>query len=158
MSNRRFTITSLTILAAGSLIACGSGSSSSNAAANTVAIAVNGGPNNNYANGVFATVSVCVAGTSTCQTIPDVLVDTGSFGLRILSSAMGTIAGSLSQQKGGNGNPVFECAQFVDSVLWGPVKTADVQIGAQKAAGIPVQIVDASSVPVPSGCKAIGPA
>ena len=158
MSNRRLTIACLMIVAAGSFTACGSGSSSSSrAAANTVPIAVNGGPNNNYANGVFATVSVCVAGTSTCQMIPDVLVDTGSFGLRILSSAMGTMGVSLAQQKGSNGNPIFECAQFVNSVLWGPVKTADVQMGSQKAPGIPVQIIDSTTVPVPSGCKSIGP-
>ena len=40
-------------------------------------IAVNGGPLGNYTNGAFVSVNVCVPGTSTCQTIDDVLVDTG---------------------------------------------------------------------------------
>src|SRR6516162_5708348 len=37
-----------------------------------------------YLNGVFVTVNVCLPGTSTCQTIDHVLVDTGSIGLRLL--------------------------------------------------------------------------
>lgn len=150
---------SMTLLFCSGLTGCGGGSGSSGggSGANTQAIAVNGGPNGNYANGLFATVSVCVAGTSNCQSISGVLVDTGSFGLRVLSSALGTMAGSLPQQKDASGNPVFECAQFVDSVIWGPVKSADIQIGNEKASALPIQVIDATSVPVAPGCKAIGP-
>src|SRR5664279_5010150 len=52
---------------------------------NVLPIVVDLGPLNNYANGSFATVTVCTPGTSTCQTIDHVLVDTGSIGLRLLS-------------------------------------------------------------------------
>jgi len=144
------------------LVACGSGqgtsSSSSPSAKNSQVIAVNGGPNDNYANGLFTTVTVCAPGTSNCQSIPGVLVDTGSFGLRLLASAVGGLGASLPQQNGSNGNLVFECAQFVDSVLWGPVKSADVVLANETAKSVPIELIDASSVPVPSGCKAIGPA
>src|SRR5579872_2449422 len=44
---------------------------------NTMTINVNSGPGGNYANGIFASVTVCIHGTSTCQTIPNILVDTG---------------------------------------------------------------------------------
>ena len=37
-----------------------------------------------YANGVYTTVTVCLPGTVICQVIPNVLVDTGSVGLRVL--------------------------------------------------------------------------
>src|SRR5450631_2320469 len=54
-------------------------------ATNTAPIAVDGGPTVNgvsvgYPNGAYATVTVCTPGTTTCQTIDHVLVDTGSVG------------------------------------------------------------------------------
>ena len=140
--------------------ACGGGSSAKSNSSNTItaggqnvaAVSVNGGPNNDYANGVFVSVTVCVPSTSTCQTVPDVLVDTGSSGLRILSSAL-TI--SLPQQQGASG-PVAECLPFVSGFTWGPVQTADVSLAGEKASGVPVQVIDTSTFPVPSQCSAFG--
>jgi hypothetical protein len=103
-------------------------------------------------------VTICVPGSSNCQTINGVLVDTGSFGLRVLSSALGSLNGALPQQKDSSGNSILECAQFVNSVLWGPVVNADVGMAGEKASSIPVQVIDASSTPIAAGCKAIGPA
>lgn len=143
-------------------LSCGGGgpesSSRGSSPNNAHAIVVNGGPDGNYANGVFTTVSVCVPGSSTCQSVSGVLVDTGSFGLRLLSSALGNVAAALPQQKDANAGSIFECAQFVDSVVWGPVKTADVSIGQEKAQSIPLEVIDDSATPLPSGCSAIGPA
>lgn len=156
----KFSFAAGVLLLCNLFLSCG-GSNSSGAegsSSNTQAMVINGGPNGNYANGLFTTVTVCAPGTSNCQTISGVLVDTGSFGLRLLSSALGTLAGSLPQQNDSSGNPVLECAQFVDSVIWGPVKTGDIQIGSEKASAIPIQVVDATTVPVAPGCKAIGPA
>ena len=150
----------LTLLLAG-VTGCGGGgshgSSSSVSGSNVQPIAVNSGPDKNYANGVFTTVTVCAPGTSNCQNIGGVLVDTGSFGLRILSSALGTLDGSLPQQTA-NGNPVVECAQFVSSVLWGPVKTADVSMAGEKASSVPIQVVDPNVAPIPAECNKVGPA
>jgi hypothetical protein len=144
--------------------ACGGGSSSSHSStgggsgSNTQAIVVNSGPNKNYANGVFTTVTVCAPGTSNCQNVSGVLVDTGSFGLRILSSALGSLNSALPQQKTASGAPAIECAQFVSSVLWGPVKTADVAMAGEKAPSVPIQVIDASVAPIPATCKTHGPA
>ena len=148
------------------LPSCGGGSHSSSSSnslgssspppSNSQSIVVNGGPNNNYANGLFTTVMVCAPGTSNCQSISGVLVDTGSYGLRVLSSALGTLNNSLAQQKDASGNPIVECAQFVSNVVWGPVKTADVAIGGEKASSLPIEVIDASAIPVPAGCKAMG--
>ncbi|MGA8539702.1 MAG: DUF3443 family protein, partial [Terriglobales bacterium] len=135
--------------------ACG-GSSSSNSTthsptppsgSNVLAITVDAGPAGNYANGAFTSVTVCTPGTSTCQTIDGVLVDTGSSGLRLLSSAL-TL--SLPQQDASDGNPVAECLPFVLGYTWGPVQTADIQLAGEKASSVPIQVINGSAFPLPS--------
>jgi hypothetical protein len=141
-------------------VGCGGGSSTSTKT-NTVAssgqnvapIAVNAGPAGNYANGAFASVTVCVPGSSTCQTIDGVLVDTGSSGLRILSSAL-TLA--LPQQNTPGGNPVVECLPFLGSYTWGPVQTADVKMAGEKANAVPIQVLSDTDFTVADGCKGFG--
>lgn len=133
--------------------ACGGGGGSSGStetttppsASNVQPISVNLGPNGNYDNGVFTSVTVCVPGTSTCQTIDNILVDTGSTGLRILGSAL-TL--SLPQQTQG-GTPVAECALFTEAFLWGPIVSADVEIAGEIAPDVPMQIVGASGFAAP---------
>lgn len=145
-------------------LGCGGSSSHSNATtttptptptsgANVQAISVNSGPAGNYANGVFTNVTVCAPGTSSCQTINGVLVDTGSSGLRILSSAL-TV--SLMQQKASDGNPVVECVPFVSGYTWGPVQTADLQISGERASSVPIQVLSDSDFPVPHACASRG--
>jgi Protein of unknown function (DUF3443) len=145
---------------------CGGGGSSNKSSAgsggstgNTAAIVVNAGPTGNYANGLFTTVTVCAAGTSNCQAINDVLVDTGSFGMRVLYSALNSsLSGVLAFEKDASGNSIVECAQFSDSVTWGPVATADVKIAGEVASAIPVQVIGSPSFSsVPSGCSSAGP-
>jgi Protein of unknown function (DUF3443) len=114
---------------------------------NVQAITVNIGPAENYANGAFTSVTVCLSGTSTCQMIDGVLVDTGSSGLRLLASAL-TI--SLPQQTSG-GNPVYECLPFVIGYTWGPVQTADIEMADEKASSVPIQVISGSA-PVSSPC------
>lgn len=152
----RVLVAALASLSAVFLSCGGSQGSSQLPAKNSQAIAVSGGPDNNYANGLFTTVTVCAPGTSNCQSVPNVLVDTGSFGLRLLASSLGTLRGSLPKQTSGSNN-VFECGQFVDSVLWGPVVSADVTLASQTAKSVPLEVIDASTVPLPAACKAIGP-
>src|SRR6266516_776065 len=96
---------------------------------NVEPIVVNAGPAGNYANGVFTSVTVCVPSTSNCQTISGVLVDTGSYGLRLLSSSGGgALTLTLPQQTDASGNSIGECAEFVSGFTWGSVATADLQI------------------------------
>jgi len=140
-----------------SVMGCGGGGGS-HVNVNTVAasgsniqpVTVNAGPAGNYANGAFTSVTVCVPGTSTCQTIDGVLVDTGSSGLRLLSSAL-TV--TLPQQKASDGNPVVECLPFVSGYTWGPLQAADIQISGEKASSVPVQILSDTDFPVPLACS-----
>lgn len=147
----------VTAAACGALLfagACGgSGSSPSQTqtppptGANVATLTVNAGPAGIYANGAFTSVTVCTPGTSTCQTIDGVLVDTGSSGLRLLSSAL-TV--SLPQQNYTDGNPVAECLPFVIGYTWGPVQTADVEMAGEKASSVPVQVINETAFPLPS--------
>ena len=128
---------------------------------NVQAITVNTGPtaapplNSPYINGAFTSVTVCVPGSTTgCQTISGILVDTGSAGLRILSSAL-TI--SLPQQTGANGSPIVECLPFVDGITWGPVQTADMTIAGEQAKSLPIQVIGSSTFStIPAGCTSFG--
>ena len=161
---------------AGALVAavgCGGGSSASSSTggnggggtnpsvSNVQPITVNTGPsaapplNAPFINGAFTSVTVCVPGSTTsCQTIGGILVDTGSSGLRILSSAL-TI--SLPQQTAANGSPIVECLPFVDGITWGPVQTADMTIAGEEAKSLPIQVIGSSSFPtIPTGCTSFG--
>ena len=136
-------------------VGCGGSSSShSNAvappASNVQAITVNAGPAGTYANGAFTSVTVCNPGTTTCQTIDGVLVDTGSSGLRLLSSLLTGV--SLPQQKAASGSPVVECLPFVSGYTWGPVETADVQMAGEKASSLAIQVINGTAYPVPTAC------
>ena len=140
-------------------IGCGGGSGShvntvATSGSNVQPITVNSGPAGNYTNGVFTSLTVCVPGSSTCQTIDGVLVDTGSSGLRLLSSAL-TV--SLPQQKAPDGNAVVECLPFVSGHTWGPVQTADIQISGEKASAVPIQILSDTDFSAPGNCSDKGP-
>jgi len=122
---------------------------------NVQPISVNAGPISGqiYPNGAFTSVTICVPGTSTCQTISGVLVDTGSFGLRIPSSLI-TI--SLPEQSANN-NAVGECYQFADgSYLWGSVATADIKISGEQASSVPVHLLNSNFFTLPTDCSSSG--
>jgi len=134
-----------------------SGGSGSSAAQNVLPVVVNGGPTNSALNQLFASVTLCAPGTSNCQTISGILVDTGSVGLRVLSSALTTV--QLPQQTGAGGAPVVECLPFVDGFTWGPVQTADVKMTGETASSIAVQVVGLDKFPtIPSSCSSQGTA
>ncbi len=143
---------------AGMLAACGGSSHNSGGGGgangnNVQPIVVNTGPvaGQLYPNGVFTSVTVCVPSSSTCQTVDGILVDTGSFGLRILGSAL-TV--SLPQETSGS-NTIFNCASFVDATfLWGPMAQADVKLAGEVASKIGVHVVeDPTGFTIPTACS-----
>lgn len=138
--------------------ACGGGNDATFAAPNVQAVSVGPGPANNV-NLLFTTVQLCTPGNTTdCQSIDNVLVDTGSTGLRILSSVLSP-ALFLRQQTDTVGNPVVECAQFVSGYTWGPVKAADIRIAGELARSAPMQVIaDPDFSNVPASCSSTGPA
>lgn len=149
-----------TLLVTLSVCSCGGGGGSSSVAAapsgNVQPISVNAGPTGQVPNLVLTSVTICVPGTSTCQTIPNVVVDTGSTGLRLLASAvtigLPALEGSLS------GHVYSECAGFADGVVWGPLRRADVKLAGEKASAVSMQLIqDQAGAPhIPGSCAAQG--
>ncbi len=142
--------------------ACGGGGSSSSVATrvslpaspasisdpNVALVEVRQGVRSNV-NIPYVSVTVCQPGavpsSSTCRTINDVLLDTGSTGLRLFSSAANQLAGLVLPAQTLTGVPtLYECAQFLNTVALGTVNLADVSIGAEKAASLPIQLMNAS--------------
>jgi Protein of unknown function (DUF3443) len=133
----------------------GSSQNGNNPPSNVQTITVNGGPDSNFVDGAFTSVTVCVPGSTTsCQTISGILVDTGSSGLRILSSAL-TV--SLPQQTNSSSNPIAECAAFASGITWGPVQTADVKMAGEVASSMPIQVIGSANFStIPANCTAQG--
>jgi hypothetical protein len=124
-------------------------------ASNVLPITVNGSlcsasTSASYPNKPCVSVTICIHGTSTCQTIDDILLDTGSFGLRIFKQALTTV--SLTQIISGSGS-LAECSQFSDGLSeWGPVQLADVTLGSETAKNVPIQVIDSTFGTIPSAC------
>src|ERR1039457_998869 len=129
----------------------GSGGSGTNiSASNVLSITVN---DPTYPNKPTVSVTVCTPGTSICQTINNILLDTGSYGLRIFKQTPLNV--SLLQVTVASG-PLAECISYLDgSGDWGPVQIADVVLGGETASNVPIQVVDATyfASAIPTACK-----
>jgi hypothetical protein len=124
-------------------------------ASNVVSVTVSGGPSNNALNVLYTTVTVCLPGTSNCQTIDNIQVDTGSSGLRILAPVLTLTFPVVTLS---NGSALVQCTTFVDGYSWGPVTLADVQVSGETASSVPVQIIGDSRYPtVPTDCSDSAP-
>jgi hypothetical protein len=126
-------------------------------AQNVLPVIVDAGPaNTNTINVPFVSVTICAPGGSNCQTIDHVILDTGSTGLRIMSSVLSrTLA--LTQQTAGNGSLLAECMQYADGYAWGAVKAADVKLGGETIKSLAVQVIDPAFASIPRSCSSSGP-
>ena len=151
--------------------ACGGSSGSKNTTSgggggstvvNQLAVSVNSGISTqfSYTNGIFVSVTVCQPGsTANCVTVPNVLLDTGSTGVRLLSGAGSngkTVSSIGLTNVTSSGKTLTNCVQYLDgSFNWGPVATANIQLAGEAASSVPIQIITEPSdtFPVaPSGC------
>jgi hypothetical protein len=119
---------------------------------NVLAISVDGSRcgSSPYVNEPCVAVKVCAPGTATCQTVDGLLLDTGSYGLRIFKQALTVSLPAVAAPGGGS---LAECVQYADlSADWGPVVTADVVLGNEPAVRVPIQVIDATYGTVPPTC------
>ncbi len=115
---------------------------------NVIPVSVNGSTCGNlpYPNKLCASVKICApTDPGNCQVVNDILVDTGSVGLRVFKSVLNTpLASALTPVSIGS-NPLAECAMFGDGASdWGPVMTAAVTLGGEPAVTLPIHVLDSS--------------
>lgn len=131
---------------------------------NVATLTVDPGPaalgNQTDFNTPFVSVTVCAPGSTTnCQTIDHVEVDTGSYGLRIISSVVNaTLLAALPQElTAGFNAPIAECTIFGDGYSWGSMRTADVVIASETAPAVPIQVIGDPNFPnIPTACSSHG--
>jgi hypothetical protein len=133
---------------------------------NTLAVVVDAGPSVGVpptpvgaVNRPYVTVKVCVPGSTTCANIDHVLLDTGSWGLRLVRSVLTAGGVTLTPSAGGAaGEIIEECATFSGGAIWGPVAPADVTLAGEVAAKLPVQLMDdtKTNADPPASCGSVG--
>ncbi len=103
----------------------------------------------------YATVTVCDS-SNNCQSIAHVTVDTGSYGLRLLQSAITSV--NLPLDTTSSGQYLAECETFGSGYTWGGVAHAVVKLGGETTSSIPIEIVNATGLPsAPAACLAKDP-
>ena len=125
---------------------------------NVLPVVVDRGPAGTSFNMPFVSVTVCIPGTATCRTVDHVLVDTGSTGLRLIASALGS-GMELPAIATPAGLRLAQCAQFSSGFSWGSVRRADIRLAGETAARMPVQLIGDPSAPfatIPSACSNTG--
>ena len=130
-----------------------------NTASNTVPIIVSSAPFG-VRNFPMVSVTICTPRTnaaSNCSTIDNVLIDTGSFGLRLFASAVpsATLSTLPAQTDQSTGNRIAECTLFGSGYTWGTVREADIGMSGEIAQDVPIQVIsDPSLTPsAPSDCQ-----
>jgi hypothetical protein len=128
---------------------------------NTMAVMVDSGPAaaTGQINHAYVTVKVCSPGSQAqCAYIDHVLLDTGSWGLRLVGSVLAGNSIVLSAERDAQNQTIEECVTFGGGQTWGAVALADISMAGEVAAGVPVQVMDdsAAGTPPPATCGANG--
>ena len=116
-----------------------------------------------YPDEPLVSVTICTpnhTSSSQCQTISNILLDTGSYGLRIFGSAITNGGVQLVPQTitvQGSTLNLAECALFGTGADWGAVENADVLLGNQTASNIPIQVIDVNYASIPKDCSDLCP-
>jgi Protein of unknown function (DUF3443) len=149
-------VSGLTLLAGILLSGCGSGKSLNSTtttttnAANSLSLTVGQGTfANGYSNAPYATITICQPGSSNCTSLDHILIDTGSSGLRILSTELPS--GFTLPNATVTGGSLYECLPFLDSYTWGNLVNADLELAGEKASSLAVQMI--TSLTAPTTCS-----
>ena len=122
--------------------------------ANVMSVTVNGGLCGSaayqYANEPCTSVTVCSpTQPSSCQTINNILLDTGSYGLRIFANVLSVNVSPITS----GGQNLAECVQFGDgSSEWGQVAYAYVGLGAEPLVATPILVINSGYATPPAAC------
>ncbi|ARP94026.1 DUF3443 family protein [Bordetella genomosp. 13] len=130
---------------------------SDSAAPNAIPVTVGNAPGRPR-NFPVVSVTVCAPGSNagaSCATIDNVLLDTGSYGLRLYASAIPADTLAALEPQRIAGAQVASCAIFVDSHAWGTVRNADVRMASQVAQNVPIHVWSDPGLPAssPAACQ-----
>ncbi|MFM0666721.1 DUF3443 domain-containing protein [Paraburkholderia sediminicola] len=126
-------------------------------AGNTMSVTVSG---TGIHNQPMVSVKICAPGSNantSCTTIPNVIVDTASFGLRLVRSAIpnSTFSALTAETDQSSGLPLAECALFGSGYAWGSVHLADIALSSEIAPSVPIHVIGDSALTIaaPSECQ-----
>ncbi|MFM0737994.1 DUF3443 family protein [Paraburkholderia xenovorans] len=128
----------------------------SSLATNTVPVTVSA---TGILNQPMTSVQICTPGSNgvnNCSTIPNVIVDTGSYGLRLFRSVIPNATfNTLVAEKDTNNQTLAECAVFGSGFGWGTVYQADVKLSSEVAQNLPIHVLadPALSTAAPTACQ-----
>lgn len=119
-------------------------------------------------NRLLTSVTLCsdAAGTN-CQTIDDIVVDTGSVGLKIYDYALSDGGASFADEQDSNNNRLAMCARYGSGYAWGKMKVVTLRMAGETAKNLPIAVIDGAptaatdatadqnSIPVPSACSTL---
>ena len=120
-----------------------------------ISISSNSGVCSRTINGPCVSVTICSPTNPTsCQTIDDILIDSGSVGLRIFSSELNSSLRNSLPAESINNQPIANCVGYGDlSVNWGPVAIANISLGNESTTkSIPILLIDASYIDNGAAC------
>jgi hypothetical protein len=106
-----------------------------------------------YPNQSFVSLQICETGKPNCASIDKVLLDSGSFGLRVFDTAL---SGINLQTTSYQGRSLYQCAVFASGYTQGRVALADMRLGTLKAADLPIQVIDTRPDATPKACAQSG--
>jgi hypothetical protein len=129
---------------------------------NVVPVRVNSWMGN--VNSLFVSIKVCLPGKSNltqCAIVDNMLVDTGSTGVRIGAWAIPSLAPMLLTQAGATDDklgtsPIAQCMPFASGFTWGAIKRADILIGKKTASNLPIQVIADGAFATPADCVSYG--
>ncbi len=123
---------------------------------NVVALSINGSTctDTSSPNKPCVSVKICApTDLSNCQTLNDIILDTGSVGFRVFKSALiPSIASSLSPIQI-SGKTLAECIEYGDGYqFWGPIQKARMILGNEPSIEIPIHVFDSAFATPPDSC------
>jgi hypothetical protein len=111
-------------------------------------------------NQPYTNIKICAPGSTTnCQIIDHVIVDSGSDGVRMAATALKSALLKALPAVTSGAKDLTECETYVDSFVYGPLKTVDLYIAGRSAKSVPVQVFgtgSATGFAVPKACSSQG--
>lgn len=153
----------LAILAflSGSIISCSNGSSGNVAPIpNQVPISIGSGMNGDGINTMYISLTVCTNNSGTnCQTVDHIILDTGSFGVKINKSALPeSFVLSLPRVTTNAGNEVYACNTFGSGYVFADEHYAVLNLAGTMTSNVILQVIENSpTAEIPDSCVAKGP-